>query len=134
MSIPSLHLYVQGRVPTHTHSPTPTQSSNSQPWDSSVLCLRSTTETQEVCRRGKNTKMLYFILVLPAQLKGLCCTEKKRGGNTAVEKPRTRSSAPGFTAKVTDGIAPLGHVCGESLDRACFPRQLGKRNRAEAWV
>lgn len=136
MSIPSLHLYVQGPVPTHTHSPAPTQSSNSQPWDSSVLggCLRGTTETQEVCRRGKNTKTLYFILVLPAQLKGLCCTGKKKWGNTAVEKPRTRSSAPGFTAKVTDGIAPLGHVCGESLDRACSPRQLGKRNRAEAWV
>lgn len=77
--------------------------------------------------------LFYFSFTSAAQ-RTVLYRKKKKWGNTAVEKPRTRSSAPGFTAKVTDGIAPLGHVCGESLDRACFPRQLGKRNRAEAWV
>lgn len=30
-------------------------------------------------QEGEEHKTLYFILVLPAQLKGLCCTEKKNG-------------------------------------------------------
>lgn len=89
-------------------------------------------------QEGKNTKKLYFILFilfLQAELKGLRCTEKKKIREIQLWKRQELGHLPlDSQQRSLMALLPVGMFCGESLDRACSPRQFGKRNRAEVWV
>lgn len=49
-----------------------------------------------------------------------------------MEKPRTRSFAPGLTAKVIDGIAPFGHVLWRKSRQNLLPEAVREEEQGRS--